>query len=165
MRLYFAAPLFNEAERSFNASLSSAIEELGIEVFLPQRDGVEGDRPPYDQLSREERRALMFTTDRDQIFACDAFLFVTDGRVPDEGAAVELGLAYAHRHLTGCSRLLVGLRTDTRAAFSAGPLNPMISQALDTVCGSRSELLALLRSEVQHADPDDVESTSRSISW
>jgi nucleoside 2-deoxyribosyltransferase len=144
MRLYFAGPLFSDAERAFNLELTAQIEDLAIEVFLPQRDGIEGDRPPYDELPREERRALMFATDRDEILACDVFLFITDGRVPDEGAAVELGLAYAHRHLTGCSRLLVGLRTDTRAAFIAGPLNPMIGQALDTVCESRTELLALL---------------------
>lgn len=144
MRLYFAGPLFNEAERGFNERLTSRIEQLGIEVFLPQRDGIEGDRSAYDQLSREERRSLMFSTDRDEVLACDVFLFVTDGRVPDEGAAVELGIAYADRYLKGGDRLLIGLRTDTRAAFIAGPLNPMIGEALDVVCTSSDELLAFL---------------------
>jgi hypothetical protein len=37
-RLCFAAPLFSEAERVFNAALTARIEALGIDVFLPQRD-------------------------------------------------------------------------------------------------------------------------------
>ena len=41
MRVYFAAPLFNVAERTFNINLTNKIEEIGFEVFLPQRDGVE----------------------------------------------------------------------------------------------------------------------------
>jgi nucleoside 2-deoxyribosyltransferase len=144
MRLYFAAPLFNEAERVFNLELTRHLEAVGIEVFLPQRDGVESDRPPYDTMSRERRRALMFAADRDEVLASDIFLFVTDGRVPDEGAAVELGIAYAHRHLNGHQRLIVGLRTDTRTAFASAALNPMISQALDTLCDSVDDLLGLL---------------------
>jgi nucleoside 2-deoxyribosyltransferase len=39
MRLYVAGPLFSDAERAFNAGLAAAIERLGIEVFLPQREG------------------------------------------------------------------------------------------------------------------------------
>ena len=37
--LYFAAPLFSESERIFNAALTREIERLGFTVFLPQRDG------------------------------------------------------------------------------------------------------------------------------
>ena len=40
LRLYFAGPLFNEAERQFNERLCAKIEEMGISVFLPQRDGL-----------------------------------------------------------------------------------------------------------------------------
>jgi hypothetical protein len=38
LRAYFAAPLFNEMERSFNASLVTLLEQC-VDVFLPQRDG------------------------------------------------------------------------------------------------------------------------------
>ncbi len=74
------------------------------------------------------------------MLGCDVFLFLTDGRVPDEGAAVELGIAYTHRHLAGGERLIVGLRTDTRTAFTHAALNPMISQALDHLCHTIEEL-------------------------
>ena len=144
MRLYLAGPLFNEAERAFNLALAGRIEQLGYEVFLPQRDGVEADRAPYDRMAPEQRRAAMFAMDRDEVLGCDVFLFVTDGRVPDEGAAVELGIAYTHRRLTDSDRLLVGLRTDVRAAFATAGCNPMIGQALDVLCGSTEELIATL---------------------
>jgi len=64
-----------------------------------ERDGVERDKPPYDSMTPEERRHAMFRLDRDTILTYDVFLFVLDGRVPDEGACVELGIAYCHKHL------------------------------------------------------------------
>ncbi len=39
--LYFAAPLFSESERAFNAALTAEIERRGFTVFLPQRDGAD----------------------------------------------------------------------------------------------------------------------------
>lgn len=50
----------------------------------------------------------VFELDRDWVFKSDILLFLLDGRVPDEGAALELGLAYAQKHLTGQKKLLVG---------------------------------------------------------
>jgi nucleoside 2-deoxyribosyltransferase len=116
-RIYLAGPLFNEAERAFNATLTVDIESLGYKVFLPQRDGVESDRRPHDALGRQERRLALFSLDRDQIFVCDIFLFILDGRVPDEGAAFELGIAYADKYINKKARLLIGLHTDARSAF------------------------------------------------
>jgi nucleoside 2-deoxyribosyltransferase len=144
LRLYFAGPLFNQAERQFNERLCLKLEELGIGVFLPQRDGAESSRPPYNEMSKDERRRAMFAMDRDKILAADIFLFVLDGRVPDEGACVELGIAYGQRYLTQQKKLLVGLRTDKRTAFAEAMLNPMISQALDKVCLKEEELLDYL---------------------
>lgn len=143
-RLYFAAPLFSEAELAFNAALTDEIEALGFDVFLPQRDGVETGREPWASMSPEERRRAIFETDRDAVFSSDVLLFVLDGRVPDEGAAVELGLAYAHRAATGRPAAIVGLMTDSRAAFLGGRLNPMLSEALDVVLSDRPALLAAL---------------------
>ena len=143
-RLYFAAPLFSEAELAFNAALTAEIEALGFDVFLPQRDGVETGREPWASMSPEERRRAIFETDRDAVFSSDVLLFVLDGRVPDEGAAVELGLAYAHRAATGRPAAIVGLMTDSRAAFLGGRLNSMLSEALDVVLSDRPALLAAL---------------------
>lgn len=143
-RLYVAGPLFSAAERSFNAALAQRIEALGFEVFLPQRDGVESQSEPWASMTPDDRRRAIFETDRDQVFACDVLLFVLDGRVPDEGAALELGMAYAHRRLAKPGRRLVGLHTDPRAAFIGARLNPMLAVPLDVVFDSEEALLGYL---------------------
>jgi nucleoside 2-deoxyribosyltransferase len=144
VRVYLAAPLFSEAERRFNLGLTHRLEALGFDVFLPQRDGVERDRPPYDAMSPEERRHAMFEFDRSRILDADVFLFVLDGRVPDEGACVELGIAYCQKYLQNGEKILVGLHTDTRAAFIGGRLNPMVRVPLDCVVDDEETLLRLL---------------------
>ncbi len=55
MLIYFAGPLFSEAERAFNLGLTKRLEQANFEVFLPQRDGAERDKPPYDRMSAERR--------------------------------------------------------------------------------------------------------------
>jgi hypothetical protein len=119
--IYFAGPLFSAAERCFNLGLTQRLEAVGFEVFLPQRDGAERDRPPYDAMTPEERRQAMFRLDRSRILDSDVFLFVLDGRVPDEGACVELGIAHCQKYLQNGEKLLIGLHTDTRAAFVGAP--------------------------------------------
>lgn len=143
-RLYFAAPLFSDSERVFNEKLTAEIERIGYTVFLPQRDGGELRSPGSEALSRAERRRRVFATDYEQVVGSDVLLFVLDGRVPDEGAAVELGIAYAHRVTAGRERRLVGLHTDSRSAFFHSRLNPMIGVPLDFVARTQSRLLAYL---------------------
>jgi nucleoside 2-deoxyribosyltransferase len=142
--IYFAGPLFSEAERVFNLRVAERLERADYEVFLPQRDGVERDRPPYDLMTADERRRAMFELDKRKIFESDIFLFVLDGRVPDEGACVELGLAHAHKELRAPQRLLVGLQTDSRAAFVGSKLNPMLRVPLERVVEAEEELLRVL---------------------
>ncbi len=144
MKVYFAGPLFNEAERSFNEDLARQLESGGFQVFLPQRDGVEANKPPYDQMSREERRRTMFELDRDKILDSDIFLFLLDGRIPDEGACVELGMAYTDKQINGKKRLIIRLHTDSRAAFIRSKLNPMLKLCFDELVESREELLQRL---------------------
>ncbi len=143
--IYFAGSLFSEAERQFNVHLATELESAGFSVFLPQRDGVEATKAPYNQMTRDERRKAMFELDREQIFKSDVFLFVLDGRIPDEGACVELGMAYTHRLTSGCQRFIVGLQTDERAAFLGSKLNPMLRLCFDRIIETRRELLNVLR--------------------
>lgn len=145
MLIYFAAPLFSRAERLFNENLAQRLEAQGFTVFLPQRDGVEKNKPPYSFMEPEERRQALFHLDKQQIFACDIFLFVLDGRVPDEGACVELGIAYCQKELQNGKKLLLGLQTDSRAAFLGSKLNPMISVPLDFIASDDDTLFHVLQ--------------------
>ena len=145
MLIYFAAPLFSRAERVFNAELTHRLEAVGFTVFLPQRDGVEKNKPPYASMTPEERRQAIFLLDKGQILACDIFLFVLDGRVPDEGACVELGIAYCQKELQNSKKLLLGLHTDSRAAFLGAKLNPMIYVPLDVLTSDEDALFHVLR--------------------
>jgi nucleoside 2-deoxyribosyltransferase len=143
--IYVAGPLFSEAEKAFNLRMAERLEQANFEVFLPQRDGVERDKLPYARMSADERRRAKFELDKEKIFECDIFLFVLDGRVPDEGPCVELGLAHAHKELLGAKKLLVGLHTDSRAAFLGSKFNPMLRAALEHIAEAEDELLEFLK--------------------
>jgi nucleoside 2-deoxyribosyltransferase len=142
MRIYFAGPLFSEAERVFNLRLAEKLEAKGYQVYLPQRDGVESGKPPYNKMSNAELQKAIFELDRDQVHQADIFLFVLDGRVPDEGACVELGIAYEQKLLLQQDKLLIGLHTDMRGAFPDGKLNAMLHGALDRIISNEEELIA-----------------------
>ena len=153
MNCYFAAPLFCEAERRYNELLTEKLEALGFKVFLPQRDGIvqaaelAPSPPAVAKLADAERArsAAIFTMDRDRILATDIFFYLLDGRIPDEGAAVALGIAYASKFAGGKPRHIVGLHTDSRAAFIGARLNPMIQEAIDEVFYDEASLLEFLR--------------------
>lgn len=146
-KLYFSGPLFSRAEKEFNNSLSEKLEEHGFSVFLPQRDGAEHDEALFADLTKDEKKEAIFAVDRMKILESDVFLFILDGRVPDEGSCVELGIAYAQKYLKQSGKILIGLHTDTRAAFIGSKVNPMINQALDAIVRSEDELLAYLESQ------------------
>jgi nucleoside 2-deoxyribosyltransferase len=158
MLIYFAAPLFCEAEKAFNLQLTQELEGRGFTVFLPQRDGVESNKPPYNQMTSDQLCQAIFTEDRDKILEADIFLFVLDGRVPDEGGGVELGIAYGQKHLLGRDKLLIGLHTDRRAAFAfvGVKVNPMIHGALDYIAEDENDLMAALE-EYRQAKRDGGE--------
>ena len=158
MLIYLAAPLFCQAERAFSLQLTQELEERGFTVFLPQRDGVEIGKPPYNDMASDELRQTIFAVDRDKILEADVFLFVLDGRVPDEGACVELGIAYGQKHLLKRDKLLIGLQTDIRApfAFLGAKLNPMIHGALDYIADNEKDLIVALE-EYRRARTDGRE--------
>jgi nucleoside 2-deoxyribosyltransferase len=151
MQIYFAAPLFCQAEKEFNLQLTHILEKHGFTVFLPQRDGMESSKPPYNEMTGDELFKAIFALDRDKIQEADIFLFVLDGRVPDEGACVELGIAYSQKHYINQDKLLIGLHTDARGAFTntGAKLNAMISGSLDIVANNENDLITTLK-EYQH---------------
>jgi nucleoside 2-deoxyribosyltransferase len=120
MRVYFAAPLFSQAERSWNALVASIISSLGHEVMLPQNEiqalgSLEADR--------------VFQNNVENLRSADAVIAIVDGSDPDSGTSFECGLAYAMKIP------IVAVRTDFRGGGDALPgqrlstVNLMLSQA------------------------------------
>ena len=139
MRIYFAGPLFSEAERDFNIKVAKALREEGFDVFLPQENSQVDEIPDTD----EKRRRLFngfFTKDIEAIDSSDILLIVMDGRVPDEGACFELGYAYAR------GKICVGLKTDSRVS-EMGTDNAMLVGSLgDNVATDLESLTTMLKS-------------------
>ena len=118
-RVYFAAPLFCAGEKEFNKKIAAVFEEYGYDVFLPQRDGLLvaelTDKTP------DEKVKTIFEKDIAEIKKSDVLVFALDGRIPDEGACVELGLGFA------LNKRCYGIRTDVRTLEQDVPLNPLIA--------------------------------------
>ncbi|MBR1710911.1 MAG: nucleoside 2-deoxyribosyltransferase [Clostridia bacterium] len=132
MKIYVAAPLFNEGERSFNERIDKILREAGHETFLPQREGgCVADLPEF--IEGMPKRKYLFQLDCAHMDWCDAVLFVFDGRVPDEGACFELGYCYAK------GKRCIGYKTDARS-FIDGFDNVMLHGAPETVLYSEEQL-------------------------
>ena len=116
--VYFAAPLFSQGEREYNLKIVNLIESYGYKVFLPQRDGFLA--PELEGLTEEQKITKIFNKDLEEVLKADIVFVLLDGRVPDEGACIELGIAYANK------KRCYGLKSDARSVELDMDLNPMI---------------------------------------
>lgn len=122
-KIYFAGPLFNEAEKRFNLCITELLEKAGYAVFLPQRDGYEAAK--LAGYSPAEVCKMIFSKDVSEIINCDIFFMVLDGCNPDPGACVELGIAFSNK------KICYGIKTDVRAMELNLDLNPLIEGCFD----------------------------------
>ena len=118
-KVYFASPMFNHAEKEFNLKVAKVLEDHGYQVFLPQRDGIEAAK--LEGKTEEEMIKMIFALDSTEVKKADIVFMNIDGRVPDEGACVELGMAY------GIGKRCYGFKTDTHSVELGLDMNPMIS--------------------------------------
>lgn len=123
MKLYLAGPLFNQYERQLGLDLRLILLKY-FDVYLPALDGAllpdliqKGDEPVI-------ARRKIFDGDITAIKNCDLFFIILNGRSVDEGAAVELGVAWA------LGKRIVGFKDDFRQLTSSGD-NPMIDCTLE----------------------------------
>ena len=144
MRIYFAAPLFNDMERGFNSRMTEQLEQFST-VFLPQRDGLLMRDLVSDGMPLASARRLVYEADINALRQCDCVVAVLDGRTVDEGVAFEIGFARA------LGKSCVGLKTDDRALLSSGD-NPMILAGCDIVLGSLLEVVTYLRSGLDQVE-------------
>ena len=136
-RLYLAGPLFSQAEREYNKKVKAALEPF-FNVFLPQEDGCLFVNLVASGLSITEAARKIFTCDVKAIEASEFLVIVLDGRAIDEGAAFELGVAYAK------GKKCVALQTDMRRLLPIGN-NPMIDCAVESVFENIESLLVWSR--------------------
>ena len=154
---YYAAGLFNEAERTFNLMVKEMLDQLGLETWFPQEDA--GFLEDYmDQgMTLDQARHHIFTQNLEAVEAADILIFNLDGRVPDEGACIEAGVAF------GLDKKLIGIQTDFRAVEPGGN-NLMIDGVLNyQIASSIEELRTMLISGSGPAESIDVRSDDVTI--
>lgn len=138
--LYFAAPLFSDAERAYNERIVSLIERL-CPVFLPQRDGrlvseLVARGVTVEAAFQEIRRA-----DLTAIRGCSMLVAVLDGGNVDDGVAFELGYGFA------LGKPCIGLQTDFRRSIF-GRNNPIVEASLKRVVTNEAALVQAIKEEL-----------------
>ncbi|MBR0137988.1 MAG: nucleoside 2-deoxyribosyltransferase [Erysipelotrichaceae bacterium] len=81
--------------------------------------------PELEGLTEEQKIEKIFNKDKDEVLAADIIFVLLDGRVPDEGACVELGMAYM------AGKRCYGIKSDARSVELDMDLNPMITGCLE----------------------------------
>lgn len=138
LKIYIAGPLFSEAEIKYNECLNKFLIELGYQTFLPQHDGYKLSELLAKGMSTSVAMARIFNKDIEEIQNSDVVVLILDGRVPDEGACVEIGYAYA------IGKECIGLKTDSRTLISNID-NPLIVGALNNrIAKNHKELEKIL---------------------
>lgn len=132
---YIAAPLFCDAEKTYNLAVDAALRTADITTYLPQRDGGEGAAMVAAGMDPVQVREQLFSADVNAVHRCDLLVMLLDGRVPDEGACVELGLAHAW------DKPCFGLQTDIRR-FADQSNNLMIDSILKVITHTIDDLIA-----------------------
>ena len=124
--IYIAAPLFNEMELKRNEHIAQIIEKIGFSTYLPQRDaGIACELIESSNVLQEEIRKRIFEKDCVAVKNSDIILFLIDGRTPDEGSCIELGIGYA------LGKICIGYKTDSRAMDKNGNNNIMLDGCLN----------------------------------
>ncbi|MCD8504227.1 MAG: nucleoside 2-deoxyribosyltransferase [Burkholderiaceae bacterium] len=131
-KIYCAGPLFNQMERAEMAQIAAVLEKSGFKVFLPQRDGLEMIKliPAFAAAGVPEAKAkdiinkAIFSLDVFQVLDSDGLVLNMNGRVPDDGALVETGIAWQ------AGKAIVIYKNDARTLID-GNDNPLISGLSD----------------------------------
>jgi nucleoside 2-deoxyribosyltransferase/predicted secreted protein len=135
-RLYLAAPLFSEAERSYNAMLASLLEKNLFEVYLPQEAGDDSD------MRDESEQYRLFRKNLQMLMEADIVVTIIDGADADSGTAWEMGYAFAQ------GKPVIALRTDFRKVGYHEYANLMLEQSAMVVT-TTDNLLRALHSPLQ----------------
>jgi len=133
--VYYAGPLFTDAERQWNLANAASIRRLWphCELLMPQEfcaafDKPHGGVPDFGQI---------FAACVEHLARARVVLAIVDGADPDSGTCWEIGYAYAR------GIPVVGLRTDWRPGED-GIANCMVTRSCTAVVRRLDEALAAL---------------------
>ena len=143
-RVYFVSPLFSAAELSYSLKITGILEEYGYSVFLPRRDGHLAK--DLVGLTEDELVEKIFNRDVQEARDADTLFMMLDGRVPDEGACAELGLAYS------IGKRSYGFMTDSRVETANLGVNPTIRGCMKKIFFDANEemTIASFREYLEH---------------
>jgi nucleoside 2-deoxyribosyltransferase len=139
MRIFLAAPLFNEAERVFNKEVAAKLRAEGFEVWLAQEH-------EFIKGSDVEEKRLIFEEDLDALKKSNIIIAVLDGVDVDTGVAFEMGFAHAN------GKPIIGLKTDHRVFSRVEAVNLMLEAPLTIMCESLGETIKFLRSQKKNLE-------------
>lgn len=129
LTIYCSGPLFSPEERATMAAIDRTLTQAGFQTFLPQRDGLEPVFLPFLNsplntsllgLNKIADRSVFRFDVHKLVHHCDAIVMNMNGRVPDEGACVEAGIAFA------LGKPVILYKEDARSTFN-GLDNAMLS--------------------------------------
>jgi nucleoside 2-deoxyribosyltransferase len=131
MKIFLAAPLFNEAEREFNSRMAEKLRGKGFEVWLAQET-------PFIQQGTHKEKKTIYEGDISALSSSDMVVAVLDGMEVDSGVAYEVGYAKA------LGKPVIGIKTDYRTFSEMEKINLMLEVPLIKICKSVDEVIELL---------------------
>lgn len=147
VKIYLAGPLFSPGDRVEMEDIAKTLETAGYNTFLPQRDGFLsmelGNAVAATGYDTNEglniAYSLVFMLDVYQLVTLtDAVVVNLNGRSPDDGALIELGIAFA------LGKPIVLYKDDPRT-FAMGTENPMVSGTANfNICTRLDHLVSSL---------------------
>lgn len=132
MKVFLAAPLFNDADRAHNSKIAGLLRANDFETWLAQESGL------IKKGSRTEKRRI-FKTDLSALEGCDVILARLDGADVDSGVAFELGYAAAK------GKPIIGLKTDLRSFSTLEEVNLIVEMSLKELCKDTESAVRALR--------------------
>lgn len=162
-KIYFASPLFTEAERSYNEILVEKIKAeiirtgngMQTKMYVPQENMEINDKGEHVEPIE------IFNADASRLLESDVLVAVLDGQVIDPGVALEIGMAVSAGIPTFalCSDIRTsGYDNKDKVASMEAPGNTpffyytqMVVGAVESmgvICSSSDELVSKLAEEI-----------------
>ncbi len=114
LKVYWAGPLFTQAERIWNRRCAAVMTQRGYDVTLPQDEAQQ-----FITENGPDLAAIAELCYR-QVNECDVVVAVLDGADADSGTSLEVGLKISRRRETNENSIIIGVRTDFRQSEQDG---------------------------------------------